>query len=594
MTQDSTTSITAVMEAQALKTLSDNLPDMLWIKDTEGVYLFANKAICDHLLMAKDTNEPIGKNDVFFALRERATQPDNPDWHTFGELCFNSDEVTIQNNKPMRFEEYGHVKGKMLYLEVHKAPFYDEPGNILGTVGSGRDITEMVLMKQQLEKQAHELDYQAHHDLLTGLPNRLLFQDRLDLALKKANRNQSSLALLLIGLDHFKHINDAYGYDRGDQLIQEMASRLKNEVCDADTFCRLGGDEFILIMDGFDSLSEVAQLAVSILNRVKAAIKIDAVAHYLTASIGISLYPADAGTRSNLLKYADSAMYRAKEKGRDTFEFYTKELTRKAFKRVLLVSAFRNAMSSHQLELFYQSQVDLLSGRILGMECLIRWNHPQQGLISPDEFIPMAEETGLIVEMDRWVFIQGIRQFKRWQEQGIAPGTLSLNLAVRQIEQPDFISFLSNNLEAEGVSPEYIELEITETQVMENLHIISDILHEVQNLGIKIAIDDFGTGYSSLAYLKRIKANTLKIDASFIECLPENEEDAAIVRAILAMANSLKLNVVAEGIETQAQQQFLIQEKSFNGQGYWLSRPVPAKEMEKKLLQQHRAEAAAS
>ena len=570
-----------------LRTLTDNLPDMLWIKDLEGRYLFANQSICQNLLMAKDTSEPIGQTDIFFALRERATQADNTEWHTFGELCANSDEIVIENNKPMRFEEYGNVKGKLLYLEVHKAPFYDEEGNILGTVGSARDITEMMRMKQELVEQKNILHHQAHHDVLTDLPNRLLFQDRLEQALLKSKRSQNHVALLFIDIDHFKNINDVFGHDRGDHILQRISQRLINIVRDADTLSRLGGDEFTLIVDDVKDIAHIARLTKKILNVIEEPVIVEDTFHYVTASIGICMNCDEAINSTDMLKHADTAMYRAKDRGRNTFEFYTKGLTKKALDRVLLETELRTAIQEQQLEIYYQPKMNLISNRIYGMESLIRWQHPDLGQLSPESFIPLAEETGLIVEMDRWSYEKSVTQFKEWQKKGLLNGNvLALNLSIKHLERADLLEFLKELLMKTEIDPACIELEITETQMMENMHKTKKVLKEVEKLGIRLAIDDFGTGYSSLAYLKQLQLDTLKIDRSFIKDVPENEEDATIVRAILAMAYGLNLHVVAEGVENEEQLGFLLQEGCVCAQGYLFSEPLSTEEMETMLYNQ--------
>lgn len=569
------------------RTLTDNLPDMLWIKDVEGRYLFANKAICESLLMASDTSEPIGKTDIYFALRERATQPDNKEWHTFGELCANSDEIVINNNRPMRFEEYGNVKGKLLYLEVHKAPFYDDKGNILGTVGSGRDITEMMQMKEELVKQKDVLYYQAHHDPLTDLPNRLLFQDRLDQALLKSKRSSHSVALLFIDLDHFKNINDAFGHDRGDQILQIIAQRIAKITRETDTLSRLGGDEFTLIIDDVTDLSFITNLTEKILQVIKEPVTVDDTHHYITASIGICTSCRESLDSTSMLKHADAAMYRAKERGRNTFEFYSEELTRKVFERVLLENELRSAIKEQQLEVYFQPKIDLTNNQICGMEALIRWHHPKLGELAPASFIPLAEETGQIIEIDRWVYRESIMHFQKWHRQGLLESSvLALNISIRQLEQADLLDFLQELISDSGINPAQIELEITETQMMHNMQNIKGVLSEIEELGIRLAIDDFGTGYSSLAYLKQLRLDTIKIDRSFIKDILTDEDDTTIVKAVLAMAKGLKLQVVAEGVETEDQLNFLRQEGCLCAQGYLLGRPLPAKEIETLLEQQ--------
>jgi len=306
-----------------LVTLTDNLPDMLWIKDLEGCYLFANKAICENLLMAKDTMEPIGKDDIFFAKREREKYPNDPTWHTFGELCADSDQVTIEKNQPIRFEEYGTVKGNMLYLEVHKAPFYNEEGDILGTVGSGRDITEMMMMKKKLEEQKKNLHHQAHHDPLTNLPNRLLFHDRLAQSLKGQMREQKTLAVLFIDLDYFKEVNDQFGHERGDAVLITIAQRMRINTRVTDTLARIGGDEFTLILNGFKEIKNIIKLLDSLLKLIEKPIIIKGISHELSASVGVSISdPQNPKTYNQMLKEADTAMYDVKKMGRGKFKIF--------------------------------------------------------------------------------------------------------------------------------------------------------------------------------------------------------------------------------------------------------------------------------
>ncbi len=558
---------------QILRLLSDNLPDMLWIKDLEGHYIFANKAICTNLLMAKDTDEPIGKKDLFFALRERATHPDDPQWHTFGELCFDSDEVTIKANRPMRFEEYGNVKGKLLHLEVHKAPLYDEEGTIIGTVGSGRDITEQVLMKQKLEEQTELLHRQTNYDTLTNLPNRNLFADRLAQSISRAKRHRERFALFVIDLDHFKKINDSLGHDVGDQVIEIVARRLRAALREEDTLARLGGDEFTVIIEGFETLKNVSLLAQKIVTIIKEPMVINEQRLFVSSSIGISIFPQDSTDSRDLLKYADSAMYRAKDEGRDNFEFYTEEMTELAFERVVMETSMRIALQNEEFVVYYQPKYNGLTNTIIGMEALIRWRHPSMGLVSPTKFIPLAEETGFIIALDRWVMRQAMTQFSSWYAQGLNPGVLSLNLSMKQLEQSDFIASLRQAMDDLSFKSEWLELEITESQIMKNPDKSIGYLFDIHELGIKLSIDDFGTGHSSLAYLKRFPVDTLKIDQSFVRDIPEDEEDAAIVHAIIALAQSLKLDLIAEGVETETQKAFLLREGCFHIQGYLYSSP---------------------
>ncbi len=574
-----------LLQEDILRTLTDNLPDMLWIKDLQGRYLFANKALCENLLMAKDTQEPIGKTDLFFAQRERESHPNDPEWHTFGELCQDSDKITAEAGKPMRFKEWGNVRGKLLYLEVHKAPFYDMDGKMLGVLGSGRDITEQVLMKQELEAQKMEFEYQSRHDPLTGLPNRKFFQERLQQSLKLRRRSGDQLALFFIDLDRFKDINDVYGHDAGDRVLQLVADRLGKCVRETDTLSRLGGDEFTLVVEGFRHPRDLEVLADKVLQALREPLLVDGVTHHLSASIGIAITADQKETVESLLKHADAAMYRAKDKGKDRYEFYTEELTEKALRRMMLEKELRLALEHGQFEVYMQPQVALTDGRIRGVEALIRWNHPTEGLLTPGVFIDTAESIGLLVEMDRWVCKTSLQCVHRWRELGLIDGdfTLSLNLSPLHLEREDFTSHVRSVLQAHAGLVESLELEMTETQLLSNLRHTRLQLQFLKEMGMQLAIDDFGTGYSSFAYLRKLHFDTLKVDRSFVQDIPHLPEGSAIVRAILKMAEALGMRVIAEGVETQAQYEFLRREGCGFAQGYLFAPPMPIEEMEQTL-----------
>lgn len=574
-----------LLKQDLLRLLTDNLPDMLWIKDLEGRYLFANKALCDHLLMARDTEEPIGKTDLFFAARERARHPEDPDWHTFGEVCRNSDQVTAEANRPMRFEEWGNVRGKPLYLEVHKAPFYDEQGRMLGVLGSGRDITEEVQLRKKLETQRNELEYQARHDLLTGLANRNHFQEALRAALQRSRRSGLGVAVLFIDLDGFKNINDIYGHDIGDRLLQLMARRLTSVIREVDTLARLGGDEFTLIVECVRHPRDLEILAEKLLQAIRRPLTLDDVTHRMTASIGISLNDQKGIDCQTMLRHADAAMYRAKEKGRDRFEFYTSRLTEQALRRLVLENELRNALEEGRFVLHYQPRIALESGRICGAEVLVRWRHPRQGIIGPERFVEIAEHIGLIAELDRWVYRNGLTQLQRWRSQGLVSDDfrMAFNLSVRHLEQEDFLERFLALVRDCDVDPGAIELEITETRLLGNLQTSRNLLSRLKRLGVHLAIDDFGTGYASFAYLKRLQFDTLKIDRSFVRDLPDSEQDGAIVRAILGIGRALGLEVVAEGVESLPQRDFLRAEGCPYAQGFLFDRPQPADVLESRL-----------
>jgi len=569
-----------------LNLLTLHLPDMLWVKDLDGNYVYANKAICDGLLMAKDTQEPIGKGDVFFALRERELHKDKPQWHTFGELCFNSDQDVIDNDKAMKFEEYGNIKGKMLYLEVYKAPFYDENGKTIGTVGTGRDITELKKIQVDLQKslnvleeQRELLEFQANHDALTGLPNRVLFMDRLNQSIKYAKRYNHHLALLFIDLDNFKEINDSLGHHIGDKILIEVSKRMTAKIRKSDTLSRLGGDEFCIILNDIADIQEISNIIATGMEIFKEPFVINNTTLYVSVSVGASLYPNDGEIANELLRNADAAMYKAKHAGKNRYSFYDETMTLHAFEKIYLETELRKAFKQDELEVYYQPQVDAHNGKIIGAEALVRWNHPDMGFVYPSKFIPLAELNGMIVELDRIVMDKAFEQMSIWKKQKINPSTISLNLTIKQIEEEDFLSFLASLLSKHKIAPQDLEFEVTETQIMTNPDDSIKVLEEISALGIAIAIDDFGTGYSSLAYLKRLPISKLKIDKSFVDNLPENLEDSAIAKTIINLCRSLGIDVIAEGVESVDQKDFLVQNDCNYIQGYYYSRPLDTKTM---------------
>jgi len=572
--------------AGLLDLLTQHLPDMLWVKDVEGKYLYVNQAICDGLLMAKNTQEPIGKDDVFFALREREAHKDRPDWHTFGELCFNSDQEVIDSKKPMKFEEYGNVKGEMLYLEVYKAPFFDADGKVIGTVGTGRDITELKKIQidlqnslKILEKQREELEFQANHDSLTALPNRILFMDRLEHSIELAKRGNTKMAILFIDLDNFKEINDSLGHNIGDKILLEVSKRMRENLRSSDTLSRLGGDEFAIILNNLVDVKDITKIMEHGMDAFKLPFNIENNTLHISMSIGVSIYPYDGETSHTLLKNADAAMYKAKQSGRNRYSFYDEEMTKKAYERVFLETELRKALKNDELIVYFQPQIDTNNDSVIGMETLVRWQHPTLGMVFPDTFIPLAELTGMIVELDRVVMAKAIAAFMKMKSIGLDPGVLSLNLAMKQIEEGDFFVFIQNLVSENGCTFKDIEFEVTETQVMHNPQESISALKKLSDLGIRISVDDFGTGYSSLSYLKKLPINKLKIDKSFVDNLPSDKEDAAIVKTIITLCKSLSLDVIAEGVESEIQKDFLLESGCDHVQGYFYSKPIPEEEM---------------
>ena len=436
-----------------------------------------------------------------------------------------------------------------------------------------RDITERKSYESQLERQ-------ANYDELTGLANRNLFQDRLNQALIFSRRHECGLAVLFIDLDNFKNINDSLGHDAGDALLTQVASRLTCSVREGDTVARLGGDEFVLLLSEIRAEDDVSAITQKLLKAMSAPFDIGGHELHITCSIGIASYPKDGKDRQTLLKNADAAMYRAKDLGRNNAQFYAAEMNVKAMERLMLESGLRHALERNEFLLHYQPQVDLRTGEITGMEALVRWQHPELGLVSPARFIPVAEESGLIVPLGEWVLRTACAQNKAWQRAGLKPISVAVNLSARQFRQPNLVEVVAGILRETELDPAHLELELTESLVMQNVEVTIATLDRLKAMGIKLSIDDFGTGYSSLSYLKRFPIHTLKIDQSFVRDITTDPSDAAIAKTIIAMAHELGLMVIAEGVETEEQKSFLQQRHCDEMQGFFFSKPVPATEFE--------------
>jgi diguanylate cyclase (GGDEF)-like protein len=447
-----------------------------------------------------------------------------------------------------------------------------------------RDILERTEAEKEVEKQKNILHHQANHDPLTGLPNRALFNTRLKQGIKKAKKKEKGLALFFIDLDKFKVINDSLGHDVGDRVLEIITKILKHSIRKEDTLSRLAGDEFTIIMEDVTYSEDVSKLGHAILNMFSDPIHVDEHVLYITCSIGISLYPQDADNEKDLLKYADTAMYRAKESGRNNFQFYRPEMTIHALEQMRLKTSLRQAIDNEEFMIHYQPQVDISTDTLVGIEALLRWQHPTKGLLTPKKFITLAEETGMILEIDDWVMHTTMKQVSKWHNDGLEPGKLALNISMRQLESNSFIYRIQNTMDSYGFRPEWLELEITEGHMMKNAMEIINKLKQVSKLGINISIDDFGTGYSSLSLLKRLPINRLKIDKSFIEDIPEDEEDIAIIKSIIVLARSLNLKVIAEGVETIEQIKFLKSKNCKYVQGHYYFYPMSADELQDILL----------
>ena len=430
-----------------------------------------------------------------------------------------------------------------------------------------------------LDIQKKELEYQMNYDSLTSLPNKVLFLDRLEQAIKFSRRHRNKLAILFIDLDSFKEINDSLGHQVGDEILVQVAQRIKSKIRDSDTLSRLGGDEFTIILNDIQSLEDISSFINNILKLFKEPFLVGDNLLYTTISIGASIYPSDGYDSNTLLRNSSAAMYEAKKDDYSKYCFYDEEMTIKALQRVLLKTALRQALKEDELIVYYQPQIDANDNTLVGMEALVRWNHPTLGLISPDKFIPLAEASGMIIELDRIVMKKALSQLKIWHDQGFETGKLSLNLAIKQLEKDDLISFIKELLSDQKCDYECIEFEITESQIMQNPSKAIQLLQDLNNLGISIAIDDFGTGYSSLSYLRNLPINKLKIDKSFVNNLPKDIQDAAISKTIISLCKSLNLEVIAEGIETNEQKEFMLENGCNVIQGYLYSKPLSSEDM---------------
>ncbi|WP_124951392.1 putative bifunctional diguanylate cyclase/phosphodiesterase [Sulfuriferula thiophila] len=469
--------------------------------------------------------------------------------------------------------------GSIIWISENARAVKDVNDVVLFYEGTVVDITE----RKQHEE---ELQYQASHDILTGLPNRMLLMDRIERAVSRAKRETQKVAVVFVDLDNFKLINDSLGHHVGDRLLLEMASRLSSCIRNQDTVARLGGDEFVLVLT--EQLDEpgVTHIIRRLLEMIAQPWTDESHEYSLSCSIGISCYPCDGDSADILLQCADIAMYEAKDAGKNTFHFYTPELNQAVTERLELANDLRRAVEREEFRVFYQPRVDVSSGKIVGAEALIRWQHPEKGLISPDNFIPISEETGLIVPMGEWILNEACRQNKSWQEAGLPPISVSVNLSPIQFRQPGLIDAVTNALRQTGLNSRYLELELTESFFMQDAERINVAITAMKTLGVELAIDDFGTGYSSLSYLKRFPVNHLKIDKSFVQEIDTSPDDAAIVRAIITLGHELGLKVVAEGVETLANYTFLQEHNCDEIQGYYFSRPVPAYHLELLLHKQ--------
>ncbi len=550
-----------------LSTALQQTADAVVITDHEGIIEYVNAAF--EVLTGYDFKEVIGSKPDFIGSESHNNRFHRELWLTIksGKI-FN--DILVNRRKD----------GVLFYEEKTITPLKNSEGEITHFISTGRDITDRIEAQERLR-------FMAHHDALTQLPNRSMMMDRLTQAIARAKRDESRVAILFIDIDHFKMINDTLGHDVGDSAIKEISRLLLTSLRASDTVVRFGGDEFVVLLEEINQQEEVTHLLQKVQAALSAPLHMQGQELFISASIGVTLCPDDGKDANTLLKYADIAMYRAKERGRNCYAFYSSEMGARAYERLTFETSVRNAVKHEAFELYYQPQLSVDSGKLIGVEALLRWfpesmpdsmNDSIRG-VSPELFVPVLEETGLIVEVGEWVLHSACSQLKKMQLSFDPALQMSVNLSSRQVRNSELDSKIEQIISDYELDPTKLELEITETLLMEEHQLVSEILNRIDEMGVRLSLDDFGTGYSSLSYLKRFPIDTLKIDRSFVRDICDDPDDRAIVTAIIAMARSLKLNIVAEGVETEAQLAFLKHQQCDAAQGFYYSEALCADEL---------------
>ena len=538
-----------------LHAIIDAEPDCIKIIGRDGTLRYMNASGLA-LIEADSPHQLLGK-EVIELVRPEYRQ-------AFEEL---NQRVLQGENGTLEFEVTG-LKGRRAWMETHAVHLEMEDGPALLAVT--RDISER-------KRHEAELVYLANHDALTGLPNRTLLADRMQQAMIEAKRHDRLAVLIFLDLDRFKQITESLGHAVGDMVLKMVAEQLTGLVREGDTVAHPGSDEFALLFSDVANSEDAARLAQKVLEHFEHfPVTVDGHRLFVTISAGIAIYPTDSASVDGLLKAAVTAMDRSQYLGGNTYQFYSGEMNARALESLAMGGALRDALERDEFELHYQPQVDLVSGRIFGMEALLRWRHPQHGMVSPMTFIPLAEETGLIVPIGAWVLREACRQNKTWQDAGLPPLRIAVNLSARQFGRRDIAETVALTLAETGLEARFLELEITESILMQDINATIDTMQKLKEIGVAFSLDDFGTGYSSLSYLKRLPIETLKIDRSFVCDIPGDKDDTAIAAAIVAMALTLNIKVIAEGVETSEQLAFLHSQKCTSMQGYYFSKPLPA------------------
>ena len=548
----------SLLESEArFRSLTEMSTDWYWEQDTDFRFTLMSRGV-------DKTNVTTGLGEARWDLPIVGVSPEQWAEH----------RAMLDRHEPFRDFVYQvrAVDGTLRTFSIAGTPMFDAQGTFTGYRGIGSDITERKATEQRIE-------YLAYHDALTGLPNRLLVQDRFEQAMAQAERAQHKVALVYLDLDNFKAINDSLGHAAGDELLKEVAQRLRRCVRDSDTISRQGGDEFLLVLRDLPDTEIVSTIVIKLIERLQAPIQLGEQELSTSASVGVAIGPDDGRDFETLRKKADMAMYRSKESGRNTYHFFDPTMDTEASEHLQLRNGLRRALERNEFILYFQPQYELLDGRLVGVEALLRWQHPERGLVAPGHFIGVAEESGLIVPLGAWVLREACRQAMDWRKAGLPPVTMSVNLSAIQFRRGDIEQSVLAALAESGLPPAQLELELTESMLIQNVESVVVAVRQLKQHGVQLSIDDFGTGYSSLSYLKRFDIDRLKIDQSFVRDLTSDPDDAAIVRAIIQMAQSLNLQTIAEGVETAEMAQQLRAYGCDQAQGYHYARPMPADQL---------------
>jgi len=554
---------------QMLQTLLNTIPQRVFWKDRNCSYVGCNRAFATDAGL-NDPAEIIGKSDFDLV------------WSETAEVYRTDDKLVMeQGSAKLGYEEIqDRPDGGRVWLRTSKLPLSDREGKVTGVIGTYEDITDRKVAEDRVQ-------YLAYYDALTGLPNRALLQDRLAKALASARRRKDRVALLFLDLDRFKDINDSLGHSVGDLLLQEVAERLKKWSREQDTVARVGGDEFVIVLTAAKDGADAAVAAERLVHAMSAAIVVQGRTLSIGCSLGISIFPEHGADSETLIKNADAAMYCAKENGGHNFKFFTDDMNAQAVERLTLENGLRLALDKKELFLVYQPQMNIATGKIIGLEALLRWQHPTLGLVPPDKFIRIAENCGLIMPIGEWVLMTACSQARKWQDEGLPALSVAVNVSAVQFRQEGFCETIRRVLQETRLAPPYLELELTESLLLTNADVTHSVIRELKEMGITLAIDDFGTGYSSFSYLRQFRVSKLKIDQLFIRDVATNPDDAAITAAIISMAKSLHLKVIAEGVEDEAQMSFLRAHQCDEIQGYYFSKPLAVDKVADKLRGGH-------